>query len=54
MTTEPGPLADREWRVIREDTRRGPMQMALDEVAAETAADGGPRTVRLYRWEPSC
>lgn len=54
MTTEPGPLADREWRLIREDTRRGPMQMALDEVAAETAADGGPRTVRLYRWDPSC
>jgi len=27
--------------------------MALDEIAAETAADGGPRTVRVYRWEPS-
>ena len=48
-----GPLADREWRLIREDTRRGPMQMALDEVAAETAAAGGPRTVRVYRWRPS-
>lgn len=28
------------------------MQMALDEIAAETAADGGPRTVRVYRWSP--
>ena len=48
-----GPLADREWRLIREDVRDGPMQMALDEVAAETAAAGGPRTVRVYRWRPS-
>ena len=46
-------LADREWRLIREEAREGPMQMALDEVAAETAADGGPRTVRVYRWTPS-
>jgi lipoate-protein ligase A len=48
------PLADREWRLIREESRPGAMQMALDEIAAETAAAGGPRTVRLYRWEPSC
>jgi lipoate-protein ligase A len=48
-----GPLADREWRLIREEARDGPMQMALDEIAAETAADGGPRTVRVYRWRPS-
>jgi len=48
-----GPLAGREWRLIREDVREGPMQMALDEVAAETAAAGGPRTVRVYRWRPS-
>ena len=47
-------LADREWRLIREETRPGPMQMALDEVAAETAAAGGPRTLRVYRWKPSC
>jgi lipoate-protein ligase A len=46
--------ADREWRLIREEPRPGSMQMALDEVAAETAAAGGPRTVRLYRWTPSC
>lgn len=43
-----------DWRLIREESRSGPMQMALDEVAAETAADGGPATVRTYRWEPSC
>jgi lipoate-protein ligase A len=42
-----------EWRLIREDVRPGPMQMALDEVAAETAAAGGPRTLRVYTWEPS-
>jgi lipoate-protein ligase A len=48
-----GPLADREWRLIREEARDGPMQMALDEIAAETAARGGPRTVRVYQWEPS-
>ena len=46
-------LADREWRLIREEPWSGPMNMALDEIAAETAADGGPRTLRVYRWEPS-
>ena len=46
-------LADREWRLIPEEQRSGPMQMALEEVAAETAAAGGPRTVRVYRWTPS-
>ncbi|TKX73742.1 lipoate--protein ligase family protein [Halorubrum sp. GN11_10-6_MGM] len=43
-----------DWQLIREEARPGPMQMALDEVAAETAAAGGPATVRTYRWEPSC
>ncbi|WP_280587958.1 biotin/lipoate A/B protein ligase family protein [Halorubrum sp. Boch-26] len=43
-----------DWRLIREEARSGPMQMALDEVAAETAAAGGPATVRTYRWDPSC
>lgn len=46
-------LADRDWRLIPEESRPGPMQMALEEVAAETAADGGPRTVRVYTWRPS-
>ena len=53
MDASAGPYADREWRLIREEARSGPMNMALDEVAAETAAAGGPRTVRVYRWEPS-
>jgi lipoate-protein ligase A len=46
-------LADRNWRLIREEARDGPMQMALEEIAAQTAADGGPRTVRAYQWSPS-
>ena len=46
-------LTEREWRLIREDTRTGSMNMALDEIAAETAAAGGPRTVRVYRWDPA-
>jgi len=46
-------LADREWRLIPEDVRPGPLNMALDVVAAETAAAGGPRTCRVYSWEPS-
>jgi lipoate-protein ligase A len=46
-------LADREWRLVREEARDGPTNMALDEIAAETAAAGGPRTLRVYRWEPS-
>jgi len=45
---------DGEWRLIREEARAGPLQMALDEIAAETAAAGGPRTVRVYQWEPGC
>ncbi|MFO8115351.1 MAG: lipoate--protein ligase family protein [Halorubrum sp.] len=43
-----------DWRLIREEARSGATQMALDEVAAETAAAGGPATVRTYRWDPSC
>ena len=46
-------LTDREWRLVPEETRSGPMQMALEEVAAETVAAGGPATVRVFRWEPS-
>ena len=46
-------LSDREWRLVREESWDGPLAMALDEIAAETAADGGPRTVRVYQWEPS-
>jgi lipoate-protein ligase A len=42
-----------EWRFIPEERLGGPTAMALDEVAAETIASGGPATVRLYRWTPS-
>jgi lipoate-protein ligase A len=46
-------LADREWRLVREEAREGPLNMALDEVAAETAAAEGLATARVYRWEPN-
>lgn len=46
-------LTERHWRLVPDERRPGPMQMALEEVAAKTAADGGPRTVRVYTWEPS-
>ena len=46
-------LDDREWRLIAEEAHPGPTNMALDVVTAETAAAGGPRTLRVYRWEPS-
>ncbi|NHN42189.1 lipoate--protein ligase family protein [Halorubellus sp. JP-L1] len=47
-------LEDGDWRLIREEARDGATNMALDEVAARTAVDDGVRTVRVYRWEPSC
>jgi len=43
-------LADLDWRVIGEATDDGPMTMALEEIAAETVAEGGPATVRVYTW----
>jgi len=46
-------LADRAWRLIEEETWHGPTNMALDEIAARTAADEGLRTARVYRWGPS-
>lgn len=46
-------ITEQEWRLVREESWDGPMAMALDAVAAETAADGGPRTVRVYQWQPS-
>ena len=42
-----------DWRFIPEERLSGPTAMALDEVAAETVASGGPATARLYRWTPS-
>ena len=46
-------MSDAEWRLIREQSLPGAEAMAYDETAARTAAAGGPRTVRLYQWEPS-
>ncbi|WP_049927636.1 lipoate--protein ligase family protein [Halopiger goleimassiliensis] len=46
-------LADREWRLVRDEPRDGATQMALEEVAAETALEEDVRTVRVYSWEPS-
>ena len=46
-------LADREWRIIRDEPRDGPTQMALEEVAVHTAHEDDVRTVRTYSWEPS-
>ena len=46
-------LADEEWRLVVDDARDGATQMALEEVAAETALEGDLRTVRVYSWEPS-
>ena len=43
-------LADLDWRVVGEECRDGPLTMALEAVAAETVADGGPATVRVYQW----
>ncbi|MFB6153711.1 MAG: biotin/lipoate A/B protein ligase family protein [Halodesulfurarchaeum sp.] len=54
MTEGQGERRHRDWRLIREESRPGPETMALDEVAARTAATGGPRTVRVYQWSPSC
>jgi lipoate-protein ligase A len=46
-------VASDDWRLIAHDHRPGAMQMALDEVAAETAVEDNLRTVRVYSWEPS-
>lgn len=42
-----------EWRLIRDGARDGATQMALEEVAARTAAEEGLGTVRVYDWAPS-
>ncbi|ELY68120.1 lipoate--protein ligase family protein [Natrinema versiforme] len=46
-------LAERDWRLIRDEPRDGATQMALEEIAARTALENGIRTVRTYSWEPS-
>lgn len=46
-------LHDREWRLIPEKAHDGPVNMAFDEIAGNTAATGGPCTLRVYQWDPS-
>ncbi|SIR58380.1 lipoate--protein ligase family protein [Natronorubrum thiooxidans] len=46
-------LAERSWRLLRDEPRDGATQMALEEVAATTALEDDIRTVRVYSWEPS-
>ncbi len=46
-------LADRNWRLIRDEPRDGATQMALEEIAARAALEDDVRTVRTYAWEPS-
>lgn len=46
-------LDELRWRFVPESSAWGPIQMALEEVAAETIRDGGPALVRVFRWKPS-
>ena len=46
-------LAERNWRLIRDEPRDGATQMALEEIAAQTTLEDDLRTVRVYSWEPS-
>lgn len=46
-------FGDITFRRLPTRSSPGAMNMALDAVAAETAAAGGPATVRVYGWEPS-
>ncbi len=46
-------LAERNWRLIRDQARDGATQMALEEIAARTAIEEELRTVRVYSWAPS-
>jgi lipoate-protein ligase A len=40
------------WRLILDPPRDGATNMAVDEALLESAAAGGPPTLRLYAWEP--
>lgn len=46
-------LAETEVRLLPTAAEPGALNMALDEVAAETVAAGGPASARVYGWEPS-
>lgn len=40
----------RDCRLIVDDAADGAWNMAVDEALVESAAEGGPPTLRLYRW----
>lgn len=40
----------RSWRLIDPETHSGSLNMALDEVASQQVANGGPPTIRVYEW----
>lgn len=40
------------WRLLPLAARSGALNMAVDEAVAEAVRDGGPPTVRFYRWSP--
>ncbi|MFB6186279.1 MAG: biotin/lipoate A/B protein ligase family protein [Halobacteriaceae archaeon] len=46
-------ISELEWRFIPEESRAGAMNMALDEIAAETVTTENLCTVRIYTWDPS-
>lgn len=46
-------LEDLDWRLISEENRPGSVHMALEEVAAERAAEEDLGMVRTFRWAPS-
>lgn len=45
-------MAD-HWRFIPEESWNASMNMALDMAAAQSIHEGGPSTIRIYRWKPS-
>jgi len=40
-------------RLFADPPRDGPTNMAIDECLLDAVAEGGPPTLRLYRWEPA-
>ncbi|TLM80118.1 MAG: lipoate--protein ligase family protein [Actinobacteria bacterium] len=41
----------REWRLIVDGAVDGAMNMGIDEALLESVANGGPPTLRIYRWD---
>lgn len=48
-----GVIEETNVRQLPTAAETGAMNMALDAVAAETVAQGGPASVRVYEWSPS-